>query len=136
MIKPIRDSQKEMVGSLEKELHLASCIDFPQAKTVVLEEDNHVLGFITWIQSDDEVELLNLGVNPNHQRHGIGSQILKEWFNILADSQVKHIFVEVRESNAIAIHLYNKYGFKLNRTRINYYQNPSENALEMRFDYE
>jgi [ribosomal protein S18]-alanine N-acetyltransferase len=136
MIIPIRDSHKEMVGSLEKELHLASCIDFPQAKTVVLEEDNHVLGFITWIQSDDEVELLNLGVKSNHQGHGIGSQILKEWFNILADSHVKHIFVEVRESNAIAIHLYNKYGFKLNRTRINYYQNPSENALEMRFDYE
>jgi [ribosomal protein S18]-alanine N-acetyltransferase len=136
MIKPILDSQKEMVCSLEKELHLASCIDFPQAKTYVFEKDNHVLGFITWIQSDDEVELLNLGVNPHQQGHGIGSQLLKVWFDILAASQVKHIFVEVRESNVIAIHLYDKYGFKLNRTRINYYQNPSENALEMRFDYE
>jgi [ribosomal protein S18]-alanine N-acetyltransferase len=136
MIKLMTDSQKELVIILEKELHLASCIDFPQAKTYVFEKETNVLGFITWIQHDNEVELLNFGVNPTQHGLGIGSQILKEWFDILAVSNIRHIFVEVRESNVIAIHLYTKYGFKLNRTRINYYQNPVESALEMRFDYE
>ena len=48
------------------------------------------------------------------------------------EKAVASIFLEVRESNKIAINLYKSYGFQEEGIRKNYYQNPSENAVIMR----
>jgi [ribosomal protein S18]-alanine N-acetyltransferase len=136
MITQLTLNQLNQVIFLEQQLHLTSCVNFPQAMTHVFEIDNQVLGFITWIIHDNEVELLNIGVDPTFHGQGVGTRLMKEWFELLKDSNPKRIYVEVRKSNERAIKLYKRFKFELNRTRYDYYENPIEDALEMRFDYE
>jgi ribosomal-protein-alanine N-acetyltransferase len=136
MITTLTLNQISQVLALEQQLHLTSCVNFPQAMTHVLKKDDQVLGFITWIMHDEEVELLNIGVEPTCHGQGLGKQLMKEWFELLENLNPKRIFVEVRKSNERAIQLYGNFGFELNRTRYDYYENPTEDALEMRLDYE
>ena len=51
--------------------------------------------------------------------------------NKALDNEMEFITLEVRESNAPAISLYNSFGFKKVGVRPNYYSNPTENAILM-----
>ncbi len=75
-----------------------------------------------------EREILNVAVALKYRQQGIGRRLLEaeirrggEWF------------LEVRESNLAALNLYKKMGFLVAGKRSNYYQEPSESAIVMRF---
>lgn len=77
-------------------------------------------------------ELLMIGVNPSYQRQKIGQLLLEELINYTKQQNIQRIFLEVRASNQAAIALYKKVGFIINRIRKDYYDNPQEDAWEMR----
>jgi ribosomal-protein-alanine N-acetyltransferase len=65
---------------------------------------------------------------------GIGSLLLKSFFEATQIRQVKSVWLEVRESNFKAIKFYLREGFSFIQTRKNFYSNPSENAKIMKCD--
>jgi ribosomal-protein-alanine N-acetyltransferase len=82
-------------------------------------------------------ELLNLSVTPVRQGQGIGTGLLQFTFNKLVYEGVKRVLLEVRESNRVAIHLYQRVGFFQIGVRKQYYitsNKTRENAWVMACD--
>jgi [ribosomal protein S18]-alanine N-acetyltransferase len=103
----------------------------------VLEDDRQLLGLLIFSRVLDEMELLNIVVDPKAQGQGYGRQLL----NFLVEQgrqSASRIFLEVRESNAPAIGLYQRVGFTLSGLRKNYYpaDNGRENAVLMTYEYD
>lgn len=94
-------------------------------------EQGRLAGFLVSRQTaPGEREILNLAVAPEFRGRGIGSRLLH---HVLATSTGEW-FLEVRSSNAAARNLYRQAGFREAGVRQNYYYNPEEPAIVMRFD--
>lgn len=103
----------------------------------VLEQQQRLIGCLIYSRVLDEVELLNIVVEPSYQGAGLGGRLV----DVLIDenrAEASKIFLEVRESNTPAIKLYVKKGFVLIDRRKNYYptHNGREDALIMVYRYD
>ncbi len=76
-----------------------------------------------------EREILNLAVHPSQRRRGVARRLLE---NELAGARGQW-FLEVRESNAGARRFYEALGFRVSGQRKDYYREPPEGAIVMRF---
>lgn len=90
-------------------------------------ENGEVCGFITANAVLDEINIYNIAVDERFRRQGVASALLSE----LEKSKPYSINLEVRESNAAAIALYEKCGFEQVGRRKNFYSKPTENAVLM-----
>lgn len=96
------------------------CIDQPHIHCFVLHEAREIIGFAAYEYAIDEATLLNIAIHPFQQGKGAGKQLLQQSL-LLLDDEIQKIFLEVRASNLIAQHLYEKIGFTAFGTRKNYY---------------
>lgn len=76
----------------------------------------------------DEATVLNITVDPDYQGQGLGRKLLQYVKNHLASQKIATIFLEVRQSNAAALSLYESEGFHEIDLRKNYY--PTKNSRE------
>ena len=90
-------------------------------------ENGEVCGFITANAVLDEINIYNVAVREGFRRLGIASALLAK----LEEEKPRVINLEVRESNASAIALYEKCGFEQVGKRKNFYSKPTENAVLM-----
>ena len=93
-----------------------------------------IVGFLVARQTaPDEREILNLAVDPAYRRRGIARRLLEHQLieHRLRQAKVSW-FLEVRESNAPAIRLYESLGFLACGRREDYYSNPVEAGIVMR----
>lgn len=90
-----------------------------------------VLGYALGVhQPDDTGRLARLGVGPEAAGKGLGRKLLQRIYTNLQDLGAhKHISLEVRESNAVAIGLYLSEGFIISRKLPGHYG--VENGLKM-----
>jgi len=89
-----------------------------------------VAGFVLYRDlGPGEGEILNLAVAPEFRRQGIGRALVRK---ILAEHPGE-VYLEVRRSNTVARRLYESEGFQVVALRPDYYQNPVEDAIVMRF---
>lgn len=95
----------------------------------VSEEKGAVCGLVAFRMVSDEAEILNLAVNSEQRRRGIGSRLLEIMVEACKSAGVKKIFLEVRESNSGARKFYSRMGFKEDGRRRQYYRQPVEDAL-------
>ena len=103
----------------------------PGQITVIAEIDGKVAGFIAVRLIADEMEILNLAVDPHHRRRHLGQALLKAVEKKGSTRGTKQIFLEVRESNVAGIGFYLGNGFRQTGMRPQYYRNPTENAVLM-----
>ena len=100
--------------------------------SIVLKDNKDILGYAFFSVIGTDSHLLNITVSKNYQGKGYGKKILKK---VLFQSKVlgaSIVFLEVRVSNHKAINFYEKFGFKRDAIRYNYYEgNPKEDALLM-----
>jgi ribosomal-protein-alanine N-acetyltransferase len=103
----------------------------------VLEQDQKLVGLLIFSTVLDEMELLNIVVDPQSQGRGYGRQLL-DFLVEQGRPGASRIFLEVRESNAPSIGLYQRFGFKLSGLRKNYYPSDygRENAVLMSYEYD
>ena len=83
---------------------------------------------------DDQLDawhVMNLAVDPDHWRKGIGRQLLERLFEDTERDLERGITLEVRVSNAAAIRLYRSLGFQPTGIRRGYYTDNREDALIM-----
>ena len=78
----------------------------------------------------DEAEGMTIAVLPEFQGRGIGKKILTEIIKIAKRRGAKSMIFEVRVSNVPALHIYQKFGFKI-VGRIKRYYMSGEDALTM-----
>ncbi len=65
--------------------------------------------------------VISIAVLPEHQRKGIGIALMKEAMAKMKGYKASECYLEVRVSNAPAVSLYQKLGFKTSRTVRGYY---------------
>jgi ribosomal-protein-alanine N-acetyltransferase len=101
---------------------------------LVAEVDGKVGGYVVALDVADEGEILNLAVAPGGRRHGLGRALVEAILGDLGDRDVRHVYLEVRESNAPARTLYAAHGFREVGRRQKYYRRPVEDAIVLRRD--
>ncbi len=93
-----------------------------------------VLGYFVAMQGFEEVHLLNITVAPVYQRQG-WAQVMLEALAIWSRGQgAQWLWLEVRDGNARARHVYERHGFELVGRRKDYYpdtRDAREDALVM-----
>jgi len=99
---------------------------------LVCKEDNKMLGFLIFSPIKPEAHLLSIAVIKTQQSKGMGSLLLKSMISQCKAMGINQVFLEVRISNKKAIAFYQKYGFKKDAIRENYYSGDApEDALLM-----
>ena len=102
---------------------------------LVAEKAGQVAGFVIGHQIREEWEIENVAVTLEARRHGLGEKLLREFMRVAGERGCRTIFLEVRESNLAARALYRKWTFLETGRRKEYYENPPEDALLLRFNF-
>ncbi len=91
--------------------------------------DGTVAGYVFGRRAVDEAEILNVAVRPECQRTGVGSALVHSVLRELHQAGARRVFLEVRETNAVAQAFYRGLGFRPVGRRRGYYSHPREDAL-------
>lgn len=99
--------------------------------------DEGIVGAITGRVNAKNAHISHLIIDPYYHRKGLGNYLLETWIELMHETQVPKITLEVRSSNIPAINLYKKQGFKVIDTKQNYYDddNPVKDAYYMSYDF-
>jgi ribosomal-protein-alanine N-acetyltransferase len=115
---------------------LAELRSFPSAVPflgngfLVARTGGRMVAFLAWRRlAEDECEVLQLETIPECRRRGMARLLLQK----LKEQEAGNLFLEVRSSNAAALQLYEREGFKRIGLRRNYYSLPEEDALVLTF---
>lgn len=134
-IKKIDEQSAEFAALLER-----ICFSHPWSEKAILEEaergyfiaafgDGSFAGYAGMTAVLDERSVCNIAVMPEFRKHGIGKLLVGALIKNARETGTSVIMLEVRESNAAAIALYEKMGFELVGKRKNFYDMPAEDAL-------
>ncbi len=77
----------------------------------------------------EEAHITLLMIHPDFQGQGFGQLLLDALLKEANNRKLERATLEVRDSNTIALHLYQKFGFKTAGIRKGYYQATGEDAL-------
>ena len=99
--------------------------------TVVALDGEIAVGYVGYLGIIDEYEITNVATHPDYRRLGIGSALIGALVEKAERNGILRITLDVRESNAPAIALYEKFGFAPCGKRKSFYSNPREDALVM-----
>lgn len=94
-------------------------------------EEERLLGYVGMMFVLDEGYISNVAVQPEARRQGIGDALIAELLARADALGLSFVTLEVRESNAPAIALYQKHGFHPVGRRKKYYDLPTEDAILM-----
>ena len=126
----------EQIFNLEKEIFKSSAFNKSYLDTLIKGNnsfiyvyliENKVCGYLIILDSIDVYEILAIATIEEYRNNGIAQELLDK-------IKTKDIFLEVRESNKIAINFYKKNKFKEISIRKNYYSKPNENAIIMKLE--
>ena len=126
----------EQIFNLEKEIFKNSAFNRTYLDSLIKADnsfiytyiiDNKVCGYLMVLDSIDVYEILAIATVKEYGNKGIAQELLDK-------IKTKDIFLEVRESNQIAINFYKKNNFKEISIRKNYYSEPTENAIIMKLE--
>ena len=126
----------EQIFNLEKEIFKNSAFSIDYLKTLIKNDNSFiyvytiskkVCGYLMVLDSIDVYEILAIATIEEYRNKGIAQELLDK-------IKIKDIFLEVRESNQIAISFYKKNKFKEISVRKNYYSEPNENAIIMKLE--
>lgn len=98
-------------------------------KIYVAKFNDEIVGFIV-LQLTDEVNIISIAVKSEFRNIGVGGKLIKKAESCAKLNKLSTLSLEVSKNNITAYLLYEKCGFKLRRTRKNYYADKSD-CLEM-----
>ncbi len=101
--------------------HFETALQQPNCMVMCLERENNIVGYFVALQIPDELHLLNITVNSQCHNQGYCHFMLDWLFAYSRCVSIKIMLLEVRPSNLVARHIYEKLGFKHIGTRKAYY---------------
>jgi [ribosomal protein S18]-alanine N-acetyltransferase len=93
-------------------------------------EGKTLVGYLICSRYDTVWHVMNVAVDPKLQGKGLGSAMLDHLLAEVGDDRARYT-LEVRQSNAPAIRLYERFGFRAAGLRRRYYQDNGEDAVIM-----
>ena len=90
-----------------------------------------VVGYVGMMYVLDEGYISNVAVHPDWRRQGVARALIRELEARAGKMLLSFLTLEVRESNAAALALYEKCGYRIVGRRKNYYEKPTEDAVLM-----
>ena len=103
--------------------------NYLSAFLVALDDQDHVVGYAGLQAVLDEGYITNVAVFPPYRRRGVAGKLLDVFLRFARANHLAFLTLEVRPSNAAAIALYTRFGFREAGRRRNYYDLPREDAL-------
>ncbi len=94
-------------------------------------DDGGVIAYLGYWLIGDEAHISTFAVRPEFRMQGIGEDMLKSALAAAAEKGARVATLEVRESNDLAIRLYEKLGFEVVGSRDSYYRDNNEDAILM-----
>ena len=139
-IKTMTEDHVPQIAEMEKlcfsdpwsEKSVASELNNRLSLWLVAMDGERVAGYVGSQSVLDEADMMNIAVHPDYRRQGIGRDLVLALAEALQKKGIRGLMLEVRQSNAPAIALYEQLGFQQVGMRPNYYRNPKENALILR----
>jgi ribosomal-protein-alanine N-acetyltransferase len=98
-----------------------TCFSERYFNAVLMDDNDAILGFYIGEKVAVEASLFNIGVAPKAQGQGYGQQLMQHFIAQAQDLEALDCWLEVRQSNANAIKLYEKCGFIQTGLRPSYY---------------
>lgn len=112
-------SEKDFLDMVEKE----------DARYYVAEREGQLLGCCGLLMIAGEGNITNVMVAPWARNQGIGTEMLRHLLSEGSREGMTAYTLEVRVSNAAAIHVYEKLGFVSEGIRPGFYEKPEEDAM-------
>ena len=101
------------------------------AEYIVICEEDRIVGFGGMWLIIDEIHITNIAIAPEYRGKGYSKPLVQALIDFATERRFKHMTLEVRVSNAIAIALYEQFGFVGVGKRPKYYIDTGEDALVM-----
>ena len=117
----------------EESLHLLLREEYP---SFALCEGEELMAYVGTARSLDELQILTVATDARARRRGYARELLAHLDAYAKENGIFSVSLEVRESNAAAISLYESCGYKTAGVRKNFYRFPTENALVMIKNFE
>lgn len=127
-IPQIAQLEKECFSEPWSENALAEELKNENSHFLVAESDR-VMGYIGVQEICGEAYITNVAVLKEFRKAGIGRALLRAACDGAKSRNCEFITLEVRESNAYAISLYESEGFEKAGVRKNFYSSPTENGI-------
>lgn len=105
--------------------------DNPTSRCWVVELDKKIITMIVSWLILDELHIATIATHPDFRKQGIGRKLLLYALKSARDEGVIRSFLEVRESNEVAIKMYKNFGFVEDGRRKEYYKDNNEDAILM-----
>jgi ribosomal-protein-alanine N-acetyltransferase len=113
-LKIMTEAHVSQVAEIEKlcfsdpwsENSVASELKNPLSYWLVALDGDTVAGYIGSQSVLDTADIMNVAVHPDYRRQGIGRQLVTALAQALVEKGIKYLMLEVRQSNAPAIALY------------------------------
>ena len=93
-----------------------------------------ILGFAGVWYTHEQLHLVTIAVDPRRQRRGIALALLLAVCDLAIEADLDSVALEVRASNAGAMRLYERCGFRRVGRLRNYYSDNREDAIVMLLD--
>ncbi|HET6351316.1 MAG TPA: tRNA (adenosine(37)-N6)-threonylcarbamoyltransferase complex transferase subunit TsaD [Coriobacteriia bacterium] len=103
----------------------------PLRQWVVAEDDSGIVGYGGIAVFGDDAHIMNLAVRSDRRGQGLGAKLLQRLRESASELGPRLVTLEVRESNAAAIALYESAGLCVAGRRPRYYNDTGEDALIM-----
>ena len=100
---------------------------------VIRTPEHPVAGFCAFWRVADQVHVNNLAILPELRGRGLGLRLLMATMEATSRTGATSATLEVRRSNTAARRLYSRAGFHEAGVRRQYYTNPVEDALVLRW---
>jgi len=106
-------------------------LDEPHGGGIVVISNGDIIGYACYQIEAPQFHFTNLAVAPDWRRKSVANGMLDHILDLARENRCDLIYLEVRESNAVAREFYESAGFmNVDRSRA-YYENPEEDALVM-----
>ncbi len=115
---------------------LAEWIQRADTDCRVLEQEGPVVGFLLVVYEPDRLHMVNLAVDPDFRRRGLGLSALERIHELAEERGAERVVLEVGETNLAAQLLYRKAGYRAVGIVSDYYRNEDAYRMVKRFGNE
>ena len=112
---------------------LAEWIQRADTDCRVLEQEGRVVGFLLVVYEPEGLHMVNLAVDPDFRRRGLGLSALELIDELAEERDAERVVLEVRETNLAAQLLYRKAGYRAVGIVSDYYRNEDAYRMMKRF---
>lgn len=93
------------------------------------EKSEAIIGIGCFWSILEEAHITILAIHPDYQGRSLGQFLLYNLLDNALTWGLERATLEVRQSNQVALAIYQKFGFQIAGLRKKYYQNPQEDAM-------